>query len=138
MANNTALTALDRILAAEYNLLEIYQRYRDAPEHSELLATHLSRCQEMTAELAAFIESLGEEPRQNSGLIGTVFRLGETMGSQLWSLPALARQINLAIEEKYRLLSRLPPQGLAIVERHLGEERQMLLELEQIKEPVEV
>lgn len=136
MANEIALAALDRILAAEYNLLEIYQRLQtEEPELSPLFEKHYKLCQEMTGELVQLVTDFGVSPRQSSGLIGTVFRLGESIGNSSWSNAAVARQIKLAMEEKYRLLSRLPPKGLAIVERHLGQERQMLLELEQLSPP---
>jgi hypothetical protein len=139
MINEIALSALDRILATEYNLLEIYEHYCQEAESEllELFENHRGQCQQMTQELAAVMEQYGAKPRQGSGLIGTVFRLGENMGSQLWSPSALIRQIKLAMEEKYRLLSRLPSWGLATVERHLGLERQMLLELEEATEPAQ-
>ncbi|HQD39115.1 MAG: hypothetical protein GX766_01120 [Firmicutes bacterium] len=131
MLTEAAKQALDRILAAEYSLLESYERIV-AEEGDPLFAEQHKLCQEMTAELSEFLSKNGSSPRQTSGVIGIVFRLGDAMATPEGEVLSLTRQIKLAIEEKYRLLSKLPPEALAIVERHLGQERQMLLELEQM------
>lgn len=125
MVKEIQLEALQRILAAEYNLLELYQIHlENAPESP--LSSHLERYREMAGELRALLEEYGRAPSSDSGATGTVFRLGQMIGG---SDADLVRQIELSIEEKYQYLSRVPPKAQGIVEEHLGIERQLLAEL---------